>query len=239
MRSRLYASSFVDHSLSNFHAIGSFRKIDNYQASFTTCVSATLWAEKLNQDLSVNLLGTFLCSRSARLEYPRNDPLQKSLCCHSGLSNAQKTKNGNLHKIYIVYIRRFSTFAPWFAPVSFWRCKVDINGSPCTCAYSHAQTTGWPTHLPRGVQTLKGLTVIVAYYSPPGHHDDLADPSAIWSKTTIGLVWAVWLITSNPRITPLSSLWSQILVVELWIAWSGPVTFLFHPISGCCTWPRL
>ena len=81
MRSRLYALSFVDHSsYSNFHATGSFRKIDNYQASFTTFVSATLWAGKLNQDLSVNLLGTFLCSRSARLVYLRNDPLQKGFC---------------------------------------------------------------------------------------------------------------------------------------------------------------
>ena len=71
----------MDHSsYSNVHATGSFRKIDNYQASFTTFVSATSWAEKLNQDLSVNLLGTYLCSRSARLVYPRNDPLQKGFC---------------------------------------------------------------------------------------------------------------------------------------------------------------
>ena len=68
MRSRLYALSFVDHSSYwDFHATGSFRKIDNYQASFTTFVSAILWAEKLNQDLTVSLLGTFLCSRSASL----------------------------------------------------------------------------------------------------------------------------------------------------------------------------
>ena len=81
MRSRLYALPFVDHSsYSNVHATGSFRKIDNYQASFTTFVSATSWAEKLNQDPSVNLLGTYLCSRSARLVYPRKDPLQKGCC---------------------------------------------------------------------------------------------------------------------------------------------------------------
>ena len=81
MRSRLYASSFVGHSsYSNFHATASFRKIDKLSSIFYTFISATSWAEKLNQDLSVNLLGTFLCSRSARLEYPRNDPLRKGVC---------------------------------------------------------------------------------------------------------------------------------------------------------------
>ena len=71
MRSRLYASSFVGHSLySNFHATASLRTIKHLLRHSSR-------EQKLNQDLSVNLLGTFLCSRSARLEYPRNDPLQK------------------------------------------------------------------------------------------------------------------------------------------------------------------
>ena len=99
MRPRIYPSSFVDHSsYSNFHAIGSFRKIDNYQASFTTCVSATLCAEKLNQDLSLKLLGTSLCSRSAWLEYPRNDPLQKEFVL--SFRAVKYTKNGNLVDIF-------------------------------------------------------------------------------------------------------------------------------------------
>ena len=61
MRSRLYALSFVDHSsYSNFHATG-FRKIDNYQASFTTFVSATLWVHFCAQDLQdLSIIETIL-----------------------------------------------------------------------------------------------------------------------------------------------------------------------------------
>ena len=68
MRSRLYALSFVDHSsYSNFHATGSFRKIDKLSSIF--------------YDIRLSdLVGTFLCSRSARLVYHRNDPLQKGFC---------------------------------------------------------------------------------------------------------------------------------------------------------------
>ena len=68
MRSRLYALSFVDHSsYSNFHATASFRKIDKLSSIF--------------YDIRLSdLVGTFLCSRSARLVYRRNDPLQKGFC---------------------------------------------------------------------------------------------------------------------------------------------------------------
>ena len=85
MRSRIYPSSFVGHSsYSNFHATASFRKIDKLSRIFYTFVSATLWAEKLNQYLSVHLLGTFLCSRSARTI------LTKSFFCQS-LGYLQRT----------------------------------------------------------------------------------------------------------------------------------------------------
>ena len=76
MRSRLYASSFADHSsFSNFHATGSVRRIDELSRIFYDVRLSDL----VSKEATPNLLVTFWCSRSARLEYPRNDPLQKEI----------------------------------------------------------------------------------------------------------------------------------------------------------------